>query len=276
MLARAAYRSLVLILITAQLCSGCAYTSPYVGKNPQNPQFERGASFPPLDFLGDLLSKPYQLLFWTSRYGNHRVSSETERLLAQYLSDKGLLDVKVRINQWAPLQEVGRVFRNRHIAWPYKILFLPSTLIASILGRPFSGFLISDYYDPASNTINIFSDEIAIALHEGGHAKDFASRRWKGTYALTRLLPGINVFQEATASDEAFYYLESIENYDELFRAYRILYPAYSTYVVNYISSSPFALLGTLTFGHIVGRTEAYEKRWQLEDEGKIQASKIV
>jgi len=264
----------ILFLIVSQLFTGCATTpNPYIGKNPENPQFERGMPFPPLDFFGDLLSKIYQLLFWTRKYGNHSISVETERDLAEFLKYYEVKDVKVRINQWAPHKEIGRLVINKHIAWPYKIIFFPSTLIVSLLGRPFSGFLISDYYDPGSNTVHIFSDELSIALHEAGHAKDFADQRWKGTYALARIVPGVNLVQENLATDEALYYLEKKERYEELFRAYKILYPAYATYIASYISSSPVVIVGAISIGHIIGREKARDKRRSLIDQGKYKIS---
>ncbi|MDP3919207.1 MAG: hypothetical protein Q8R76_00145 [Candidatus Omnitrophota bacterium] len=246
-------------LLVVFLLTGCTtFYRPYAGLNPQNSQFERGHVFVPLDFLGDFLSKPFQLLFWSRGFGNHNISPATEQRLSEFLAFHGLQDVKVRLNQWAPHKEIGRLFINKNIAWPYKIIYFPSTLIASLIGRPLGGLVMSDYYDPGSNSINIVSDDIAIALHEGGHAADFASRRYKGSYGLLRILPGINVFQEAIASDEAFEYLEANKHYDELLRAYSVLYPAYATYISSYISSSPFALLGAIGIGHVIGATQRY------------------
>lgn len=250
---------------------GCAFQPPYSGTRVDNPQFERGYPFPPLDILGDLLSKPYQLLFWTTKYGNHKISQATEAELEEFLNHYQLTDVKVRLNQWAPHKEIGRLITNKHIAWPYKIFFFPSTLIVSLLARPFSGLLISDYYDPGSNTINIFSDEVAIALHEAGHAKDFAMQEAKGTYALARAFPFVNLVQEELATDEALYYLEKKEKYDQLLRAYKILYPAYATYVVSYFSSSPVALIGAISIGHWIGRAQAHDKEAELKMAGKME-----
>jgi len=231
-------RLILLCLILPIVLSGCSTDAPYVGRNPENPQFERGMPFVPLDFFGDLISKPIQLLLWSRGYGNHHVSQKVEDELALFLKKYDLRDVKVRINQWAPHKEIGRLLTNPHIAWPYKILFFPSTLAVSLIARPLSGLVISDYYDPGSNTIHLFSNEVAIAIHEAGHAKDYASRRWKGTYSLVRLLPGIDIFQEATASDIAFFYFEDNEHYEELLRSYEVLYPAYSTYASSYIGSA--------------------------------------
>ena len=136
-------------MVVLQLLSGCAsYTVPYSGKNPDNPQFERGMPILPLDFLGDTLSKLPQLFLWNLKYGNHRVSPETEQALAEFVEHYQLPDVKLRLNQWAPHKELGRLFTNKSIAWPYRILFFPSTLIVSLLARPLSGLVFSDYFDP--------------------------------------------------------------------------------------------------------------------------------
>lgn len=258
------------------LVTGCASApKPYVGVKPGDPRFERGRPVLLLDAFGDLISKIYQLLFWTRGYGNHRISEATEAELVHFMDKYQLTDVKVRINQWAPHKEMGRLIKNKHIAWPYKILFFPSTLIVSLLARPFSGLLISDYYDPGSNTINIFSDDVAIALHEAGHAADFAGEEFKGTYALIRILPGINLFQESIATDEAIHYLEEEKKYEQMIRAYKVLYPAYSTYAVSYLSASPVALIGAITIGHILGRIAARDKKWELEISGKWKPVEI-
>lgn len=264
------FRSLAAcLLIVLHLVSGCAYHSPYVGVNPENPQFERGRPFPPLDFFGDLISKLPQLLFWTRKYGNHNISPETEQAVAEFIEHYQLNEVKVRINQWAPHKELSRLVTNKQLGWPYKILFFPATLIVSILARPFSGLLFSDYYDPGPNTINLFSDEIPIALHEAGHARDFAESEFKGTYALARILPGVNLVQENLATEEALVFLEQEKKYESLIRAYQILYPAYATYAIAYLSVSPIAYVGAITLGHIIGRYKAREKKEQLKVEGR-------
>lgn len=253
------------------LVGGCAARQQaYTGVNSENPQFERGRICRPLDFLGDLLSKPFQLLFWTRGYGNHNISKETEQRLAEFLAFHGLSDVKVRINQWAPHKEIGRLITNKHIVWPYKILYFPSTLIVSLIGRPFGGLIISDYFDPGSYTINLFSNHSAIALHEGGHAVDFMSHRFKGTFSVLRIIPGINVLEEAIASDYAFEYLEGQKHYDELLKAYSVLYPAYGTYIASYVSASPFSMLGGIGVGHMIGAFQRYDKKQELIDHGEI------
>lgn len=251
--------------------SGCATVvdPPYTGVNPSNPQFERGMACLPLDMFGDLLSKLPQLLLWNRRYGNHQISAETEQAMADFIEEYGLKDVKVRINQWAPHKEIGRLITNPHIGWPYKIIFFPSTLIVSLIARPLSGLLISDYFDPGSNTIHVFSNDKAIALHEAGHAWDFSTQEYKGTYSLVRIFPGVNLFQEGAATGEAMHYLEKTEQYEELIESYKVLYPAYATYIFSYLPLALPAYFGGVLIGHWVGRSAARDKAWQLQVEGK-------
>ena len=270
--ARHWFKTISWVLLVTVLFNGCAhYQTPYTGANPENPQFERGVSSPPLDFFSDFLSKLPQLFLWNRRYGNHGIPASVEAELAEFIGHYEIKDVHVRINQWAPHKEIARLVKNPHVAWPYKLLFAPSTLVASILGRPMSGLLMSDYYDPGSNTIHIFSGDSAIALHEAGHALDFSRQKYKGTYSLARLFPGVNLFQEGMATSEALLYLEGAGKYDELIRAYKVLYPAYATYVSAYIAVVPFAYFGALLIGHWVGRSAAADKKWQLQTEGKLK-----
>ena len=65
----------------------------------------------------------------------------------------------------------------------------------------FPGRLLGgDHYNPYTNTVNIFSDAPAIGLHESGHAKDWARRKYKGTYAAIYGLPVVPLWHEAVAS----------------------------------------------------------------------------
>ena len=138
------------------------------------------------------------------------------------------------------------------------------SISAVLIGRPFGGLLINDYYDPGSNTINIFSDHPAIALHEAGHALDFSCKELKGTYALGRILPGMNLFQESVASEETLLYFEQKKQYEKLLQGYKILYPAYATYLIAYFSAPPPAYIGAIIVDHWAGRFKAREKKWQL------------
>lgn len=225
----------------------------------------------PLDLLANLLAIPTKLILWDWRYCNHSISKETEQVLRDYVERNQLYDVKFRLNQWAPHDEMVRLFKNHSVGLPYRLIAFPFTFLYSATGRLLGGILLSDYYDPFSHTVHIFSDDVAIALHEAGHAKDFHYHQWRGSYAMARMLPGVNIFQESLATDEALDYLKITNQREEAVRAYKILYPAMATYVGSYLPAYPIGYMGAIFGGHVYGRIKAreLEQEFELEDERK-------
>ena len=107
--------------------------------------------------------------------------------------------------------------------------------------------------------MQIYSDLPSVALHEAGHVHDFNKRRYKGTYALVRLIPFVDLYQEFQATDEALTYLiETGERQEEL-AAYKILYPAYGSYVGGYFFILGGPLIGAVG-GHLWGRAKAHSR----------------
>jgi len=255
------------VLLAVVLVAGCATTPPpYTGQGP-NPQLERGAVIPPIDFLGNLLALPYKALLLNWRFDNHVISVETEHMVFNYIEARDLAflhDTKFRLNQYAPFADLGRLFKNRHIAWPYRVLLgLPATLLTDVL-LPGRIFPWGDYYNPFTNTVHLYSDEPAIALHEAGHAYDFSSRRFKGTYGALRLIPFLNLAQEWIATDEAIQYLQEIKDTQTELRAYKVLYPAYGSYIGGYIYAPIGTVIGVLA-GHAIGQRKAADRKEYLE-----------
>ena len=262
-------------LILACLLPGCASTPKIAAREPQ---IARGMRIWPLDTTASLLGFPAKLLLWNRRYCNHHISEKTEAALRDYIQRNQLYEVKFRLNQWAPFDEMKRLFKNHEVGIPYRIIAVPTTFIYSATGRLIGGLILSDYYDPFSHTVHIFSDDIAIALHEAGHAKDFSTREWRGTYAMARLLPGFDTYQESVATDEAIDYLKITNQRKEAVRAYRVLYPAYASYVGSYLPTYPIGYIGAIIGGHVWGRMEAraLEREFQLEDERqKFREAKV-
>jgi len=158
-----------------------------------------------------------------------------------------------------------RLARNRDMPgffrWTVGAL---SVVVYTVLpGRLFGG----DNYNPYTNTVNIYSDIGAVALHEAGHARDFAMkpRGFRGWYALMRILPLAPLYQEARATGDAIGYCLDREMYDTAAEAYRVLYPAYMTYVagesLRWIPGEPwvgYAAEAALALpGHAIGRMKA-------------------
>ena len=268
----------LLLAVAVLVCSGCA-TVPYTySRNIENPatldlrpheaQIERGRPVAVVDGLGHyLFSLPDKLILWNWSVDNHDISPQTEQALADYLAANDLQNVKVRLNEYAPGGEWRRLVKNHAINgfWRYTVGAVTVTFYTILPGRLFGG----DNYNPFTNTVNIYSDHPAIAVHEGGHAKDFAGREYKGLYATARLLPLFPLYQEALATGDAIGYDKAEDEPQQEKAAYKILYPAYGTYIVgeglNLASwftpvSYPVQLAIQLVAavpGHIAGRIKA-------------------
>jgi len=218
---------------------------------------------PPVDFLGNVLSLPWKLLLWNRKFNNHAISPQTEARLIQYLDSEhrpAFKDTLYRLNQYQPLNDLHRLIRNRHVAWPYRLLLgLPTTLLNDVL---LPGRIIprGDYYNPFTNTGHLYSDDVAIALHEAGHAHDFATFPHKGTYALIRIVPFFDLGQEWQATETAVKYLEAIGDRDMEYHAYHVLWPAYGTYIGGYLPI-PLGFIPGAIVGHVWGRLKARDKK---------------
>ena len=228
-------------LLLALCGAGCA-TAPYrYGKDseyvhgcplpPGEPQMTFGTPHGFLDasgwiWPGSLIGK---LLLWNHHLDSHVVSTQTVAAIQQYLADNELRDVKVRINDYCVGDEWRRTFRNKAVGagWRYTFGFM-EWLGYTIMPQRFFG---GDNYNPYSDTINIYSDIIPVGLHESGHAHDFADRTYKGSYAFLYGVPFFNLYPEAKASTEALSYLRAEDDVTQWKAAYKILYPAYGTYI---------------------------------------------
>lgn len=259
-------------LIAASLlsASGCRLLSPQaidatrVYDSPQlldeQPQIQRGEPRKFIDGFGWVWGIPSKLLLWNRRVENHNISLETEAAIAGYLYDNDLSTVRVRLNQYRPGEDWSRLVRNKSVGagWRYTVGALSVLGETIVPGRLFGG----DHYNPFTNTVHIYSDVPAIALHEGGHAKDFARRKWKGTYGVVYALPIVPLYHESVASRDVVAYLEAHGTREQQAAAQRILIPAYGTYVGN---ATGYALpkygfplyYGAVLAGHAWGRHEA-------------------
>ena len=261
--------SRTLLLAAVMLAAGCAglpyapgvsYQDPRLAEIPlPEEQIQRGRPHRLLDasdwiWPGSWLGK---LLLWDRRVDNHRIGEETEAMLERYLAFNDLQHVQVRLNQYAPRDEFRRLRQNKSVGagWRYTVGVIGWLQYTLLPGRFFGG----DHYNPYSNSISLYSDIPAVAVHEGGHAKDFANRKWKGTYGAVYIIPFVNLYHEAVASNDALGYLVAHEEAELAYEGYRIMHPAYGTYVGNNLAllAPEYTLelvLGSVLTGHGTGR----------------------
>ncbi len=218
-------------------------------------QIEVGRPNTIVDSVGWVLGIPSKILLWDRRIDNHRISEDTVLTMADYLEDNNLPHIKVRANQYAPLQDFKRLRKNKTVAWPWRYTFGVVTVAGETIfpGRVFGG----DHFNPFTQTVHLFSDAPAIALHEAAHAKDFTRRTYQGTYAAAYLV--FPLWHETIASEDVFAYLDERGENDRIIEANRLLYPAYGTYVGNGLgyllpNASVPLYYGSVIAGHINGR----------------------
>lgn len=225
----------------------------------------RGAPHKILDGAGRLLGLPRQVLLWDLRIDNHHVSPETERWAMDYLSDNHVSDVLVRVNQYAPVDEWKRLRQNRKIGagWRYTVGALDLLLYTLIPGR----LRGQDCYNPFTDSIHLYSDVPAVALHEAAYAQDVHSRRNPGTYVVLQHLPLVGMWYRTNATRATLDYMrEHGGTVDDIKEADHVLYPLYGGAAGGQIGNfvpvvGPLMMpIGTVV-GHVVGRVQgAYEE----------------
>jgi hypothetical protein len=256
--------AVVLCLLLTSVSAGCAapkyirgssavyYSSPELAEITTT-QIERGRPNAFLDGFGWVWGIPAKIILFDRRVENHQVGSRTEAEIAGYLRANELDSVKVRLNQYSPADDWQRLVANKSVGpgWRYTLGTLSVAGETIFPGRLFGG----DHYNPFTNTIHVYSDAPAIAVHEGGHAKDFAKRKWKGTWAAVYLIPGVPLLHEARATEDALTYYKIYGDAASQREAYNLLYPAYGSYVGGALGdpSGIGYLAGVLT-GHAAGR----------------------
>ncbi|HBL19225.1 MAG: hypothetical protein A2X36_03095 [Elusimicrobia bacterium GWA2_69_24] len=242
-------RAPALLCLAVLLASGCAAVPYKYGSGiesakttplaPGEPQIERGRPRKFIDGFGHYVAAlPSKLMLWNWKIENHNISPETEEKLKRYLEENDLKNVKVRLNQYSPGSEWRRLFRNKAVGagWRYTLGVISVAMYTSFPGRFFGSLLpwsAGDHYNPYTNTIHLYSDHQATALHEGGHAKDFAPRRFKGTYSFLGAIPLVPLYHEGRATNDVLgYYRDKALIADEK-NGIKVLYPAYCTYVAG-------------------------------------------
>jgi len=213
--------------------------------------------------LGNILSLEGKIILWNRHFNSHSVSPETEKYLTSFLDSRerpAFEKAIFRLNQYAPIADLKALARNRYMAWPYRLLLgLPVTLLTDVL-LPGRVFPWGDYFNPFTNVAHLYSDDPAIALHEAGHAWDFSDFPYKGTYALLRSVPFMDLYQEQYATTEAINYLIEIKDRREELHAYKVLWPAYGTYIGAYVPLPLGSAIGAVV-GHVFAWIKVHERK---------------
>ena len=229
--------------------------------SPSEIQVERGREIMLLDGAGWVVGIPSKIMYWNARVDSHNISNYTEEEIRGYMASNGLYDTKVRLNQYAPLDEWRRLTQNKQVGagWRYTFGTLHTLGYTILPGRLFGG----DSYNPYTNSVHVYSDVPSLALVNAAYSKDVNSRQYPGTYAASQDFPGVNMIHESITLDDVLTYYESNAILEELQEADEVLYPRYG-YVLGGTVSDFFGSRQFLGFqlagllgGHAFGRYQS-------------------
>jgi hypothetical protein len=260
-------------------CAGAPgpFTTTQFYRIPDGPQpagrggIERGAPAPIIDGLNHyVLSLPTKLLYLNPRLQDHELPPEAEQFLRDYLVVNNLQDkVLIRHNQWAPVDEFRRLRANSDVAaiYRYTIGLYYLGYYTLLPPRLFGGSFLSlgDRFSPYTNSISIYTSDLAFLAHEGGHAKDYQEVRYKGTWGAFLEIPVGALIYEYSASRDAVRFAHCMGR-DDLERSfYRRLTPAYGSYIGGYASylvpGGQLVVAAGIVVGHVVGQVQAGVRR---------------
>ncbi|QDU90723.1 hypothetical protein Pla175_41340 [Pirellulimonas nuda] len=186
-------------------------------------EVERGKPRPIVDGVGWVMGIPSKLLLWDRRAENHDVSEATQEKVVDYLAEKELTGVKVRVNQYDPLGEWRRLRENEKVGagWRYTVGGVYTLGYTLVPGRLFG----SDWYNPYTDTIHLYSDIPALGMEQAAYAEDVHSRDRPGLYATAQSLPVVGLQHETKSKIAVFDYVDRNGALEEQTEAREVLYP---------------------------------------------------
>jgi len=218
---------------------GCTNCSPH-----RVARIERGKPRPIVDGLGKVWGIPNRIALGNELVDNHAVSPATEQKVLNYLQDQQLNSVLIRSKQYDPIGEFKRMRANKNIRPVWKATAGGYNLLKYTLlpGRIVGG----DWYNPYSQTLNLYSDVAPLAISQAAHAQDIQTRVNPGAYAALKEIPGVGLKHETTATMLAIdWYGQNAP--DQVEAAKDVLYP-------NYGASWGGQLGSFVPYGEVVGR----------------------
>ena len=207
-------QTLIIVLIATLFSSGCATFNAFdkVARAPDaavQVAMVRGKPNKVIDSVGVVLGIPNRLAILNEGVDNHNITAQTETELSNYIIQSELNEVLVRVNQYDPLGEWKRLATNKRIRPFWRLTFgTYDTLKYTFLpGRLLGG----DWYNPFTDTLNIYSDVPELAISEAAYAADVRSRRNPGAYAALKEIPFVGLSHQTRATDAALQYYEQAD-----------------------------------------------------------------
>ncbi|MCH9633455.1 MAG: hypothetical protein S4CHLAM7_01800 [Chlamydiae bacterium] len=143
------------------------FTRPILSKSYENtePNIGLGKDYFVVNAIRNFLCIPSKIYYWDPAYASGCVSDQTTKRVSDYLQFNELPEIKVSINEYAPLSNAYRCMTNPKTSLLSKLTlgFYSSALYALSIPK-LTGLFYIDTYDYASNTVHLFSDKPDVAL----------------------------------------------------------------------------------------------------------------
>ena len=250
------------LLALCILSSGCASFNAFeqttyqpTGSFENQVEFQRGRPNKLVDGVGNVLGIPNKLVLLDDRADNHQVSAETEMALSNFLIENQMQDVLVRSNQYDPIGEWRRMKDNDGIRPIWRMTVGNYNLVKYTLlpGRLTGG----DWYNPYTNTLNLYSDIPPLAISKAAYAYDIRTRINPGAYAAAKEIPIVGLAHGTTATRNALAYYEN-NRPEELQQARDILEPSNgANWGGQLLSFVPYGSFAGRLIGSGVGRLKS-------------------
>ncbi len=207
-------------------------------------EIQRGRPHRIVDGVGKFVGIPNRLAILDQRVDNHQVSAETENAVANYLTQNSMSSVLIRVNQYDPVGEWRRLVQNKRIrpGWKFTVGSYQLLKYTLIPGRIFGG----DWYNPFTDSINLYSDVPALAVSRAAYAHDVRNRLNPGAYATLKEIPFAGLQHDTVATQTTLSYFEQHVP-DQFEAAENVLLPSYGADWGGQIAS-------IVPYGQVIGR----------------------
>jgi hypothetical protein len=200
------------------------------------------------------------LLLGTPRAAFQDIPKERKEVLEEKFRDvKWQGNVEVYLNHNPLFRQLKRMLeRERRTNFFVRVLYMGEMIGAWMESKLFR----ADYYNPLAESVTTYHPNIAVGMHEIGHAMDFDQSRHP-TIRTFLTMPFVNAKLEWNASRNAMKHLNPAERQE----AKKVLEPAWGTYLGASVAAIPALLfppgapiiilsgvIGGLLLGHLHAR----------------------
>ena len=126
----------------------------------------RGGEKPMTDKLRSFFTIPRKLMLWNKEIGSGELKEESEEVVRAFLAENDVTSTHISINEYNPKLIWKRTYENENTSFLAKITMgnLNALIYTVTFGRLTGG--TGDGYDPMSDTLIFYSDNLDITLRE--------------------------------------------------------------------------------------------------------------